>query len=163
MEFLIDLISLDLSECGLYGRFPDKDIHLPKLELLSLRGNYKLSGNFPRFSENNSLIDLHLSFTNFNRELPASIGNLKFLQILDLFGCQFSGSIPSSISNLKSLQILFLFDCQFLGSIPASLENLTQITSLILFGNHFSGKIPNVFYNLRNLISLDLSGNNFSG
>ena len=157
------LISLDLSECGLYGRFPDKDIHLPKLELLSLRGNYKLSGNFPRFSENNSLIDLHLSFTNFNRELPASIGNLKFLKILDLFGCQFSGSIPSSISNLKSLQILFLFDCQFLGSIPASLENLTQITSLILFGNHFSGKIPNVFDNLRNLISLDLSGNNFSG
>ena len=157
------LISLDLSECGLYGRFPDKEIHLPKLELLSLRGNYELSGNFPRFSENNSLIDLHLSLTNFNRELPASIGNLKSLQTLDLSDCQFSRSIPSSISNLKSLQILFLFDCQFLGSIPASLENLTQITSLILFGNHFSGKIPNVFYNLRNLISLDLSGNNFSG
>ena len=157
------LISLDLADCGLHGRFPDNDIHLPKLELLSLWENSNLNGNFPRFNENNSLIDLDLSSTNFSGELPASLGNLKSLQTLYLSNCQFSGSIPSSISNLKSLQILFLFDCQFLGSIPASLENLTQITSLILFGNHFSGKIPNVFYNLRNLISLDLSGNNFSG
>ena len=133
------LISLDLDDCGLHGRFPDNDIHLPKLELLDLWGNSNLRGNFPRFSENNSLIDLYLSSTNFSGELPASMG------------------------NLKSLQILFLFDCQFLGSIPASLENLTQITSLSLYGNHFSGKIPNAFYNLRNLISLDLSRNNFSG
>ena len=132
------LISLDLSACGLYGRFPDNDIHLPKLELLDLWGNSNLSGNFPQFNENNSLIELYLSFTNFSGELPASIG------------------------NLKSLQTLYLTDCQFLGSIPASLENLTQITSLNLNSNHFSGKIPNVFYNLRNLISLDLSRNNFS-
>ena len=175
------LISLDLSRCGLHGRFPDNDIHLPKLELLYLNGNQDLSGNFPRFSENNSLIDLSLSSTNFSGELPASMGNLKSLRTLDLSSrrltinrlmskltfylsdCQFSGPIPSSISNLKSLQTLDLSYCQFLGSIPASLENLTQITSLILFGNHFSGKIPNVFYNLRNLISLDLSKNNFSG
>ena len=181
------LISLDLSWCGLYGRFPDNEIHLPKLELLDLWGNSNLGGNFPRFSENNSLIYLDLLVTNFSGELPTSISNLKSLQILDLSGCQFSGSIPSSISNLKSLQTLDLSrcqfsgsipssisnlkslqtldlsDCQFLGSIPASLENLTQITSLILFGNHFSGKIPNVFYNLRNLISLDLSRNNFNG
>ena len=133
------LISLRLSSCGLYGRFPENDIHLPKLELLDLRGNSNLSGNFPRFSENNSLIDLYLSFTNFSGELPASIG------------------------NLKSLQALSLIDCQFLGSIPASLENLTQITFLSLYGNHFSGKIPNVFDNLRNLIFLFLSENNFSG
>ena len=181
------LISLHLSLCGLHGRFPENDIHLPKLELLYLAENFDLNGNFPRFSENNSLIYLDLSSTNFSGELPASIGNLKSLQDLDLKECQFSGSIPSSISNLKSLQTLDLFYCQFSGSIPssvgnlkslqtldlsycqfsgsipASLENLTQITSLILFGNHFSGKIPNVFYNLRNLISLDLSGNNFSG
>ena len=133
------LISLDLSWCELHGRFPDNDIHLPKLELLYLEVNSDLNGNFPRFSENNSLIYLSLSTTNFSGELPASIGNLKSLQDLDLKFCQFS------------------------GSIPASLENLTQITSLSLFVNHFSGKIPNVFYNLRNLISLDLSKNNFSG
>ncbi|KAJ9676372.1 hypothetical protein PVL29_025075 [Vitis rotundifolia] len=133
------LISLDLSQCGLYGRFPDHDIHLPKLEVLDLRGNNDLSGNFPRFSENNSLVELYLSSTNFSGELPASIGNLQSLQTLDLFYCEFS------------------------GSIPASLENLTQITSLNLLSNHFSGKIPNVFNNLRNLVSLDLSVNNFSG
>ena len=133
------LISLDLSWCGLFGRFPDNDIHLPKLELLDLWGNSNLGGNFPRFSENNSLIHLDLSSTNFSGELPASMGNLKSLQTLDLS------------------------DCQFFGSILASLENLNQITSLSLYGNNFSGKIPNVFYNLRNLISLNLSWNNFRG
>ena len=134
------LISLDLSQCGLHGIFPDHhDIHLPKLELLYLRWNHDLSGNFPRFSENNSLIDMDLSSTNFSGELPASMG------------------------NLKSLQIFYLSGCQFSGSIPASLENLTKITFLGLYGNHFGGKIPNVFYNLRNLILLGLSGNNFSG
>ena len=157
------LISLHLSWCGLHGRFPDHEIHLPKLELLYLWRNYNLSGNFPRFSENNSLMKLDLFSTNFSGELPASLGNLKSLQILYLSNCQFSGLIPSSIGNLKSLQTLDLSNCQFLGSIPDSLENLTQITSLNLNGNHFSGKIPNVFYNLRNFISLDLSGNNFSG
>ena len=40
------LISLDLSLCGLHGRFPDNDIHLPKLELLSLWENCNLNGNF---------------------------------------------------------------------------------------------------------------------
>ena len=30
------LISLDLSQCGLHGRFPDHDIHLPKLKVLDL-------------------------------------------------------------------------------------------------------------------------------
>ena len=49
------LISLDLLDGALHGRFPDHDIHLPKLEVLSLEGNINLSGNFPRFSENNSL------------------------------------------------------------------------------------------------------------
>ncbi|KAJ9676373.1 hypothetical protein PVL29_025076 [Vitis rotundifolia] len=133
------LISLDLFECGLHGRFPDHDIHLPKLEVLDLSGNNGLSGAFPRFSENNSLVELYLSSKNFSGELPASIG------------------------NLKSLKTLVLSYCEFSGSIPASLENLTQITFLYLSWNHFSGKIPNVFNNLRNLVSLDLPGNNFSG
>ena len=165
------LISLDLSECGLYGRFPDNDIHLPKLELLYLGENYNLSGNFPRFSENNSLIYLGLSSTNFSGELPASIGNLKSLQILDLSGCQFSGSIPSSISNLKSLQILDLSGCQFSGSIPSSISNLKSLQILDLSGCQFSGSIPSSISNLKALRTLDrmqitscsLNYNHFSG
>ena len=41
------LISLHVSWCGLHGRFPDNDIHLPKLESLYLVGNSNLSGNVP--------------------------------------------------------------------------------------------------------------------
>ncbi|RVW24103.1 Receptor-like protein 12 [Vitis vinifera] len=139
------LISLVLFDCGLHGRFPNHDIHLPKLEVLDLGGNNDLSGNFPRFSENNSLMELYLSFTNFSGELPASIG------------------------NLKSLQILYISDCEFSGSIPASLENLTQITSLNLNENLFSGYnlfngiIPSWLYTLPSLVVLYLDQNKLTG
>ncbi|KAL6315417.1 hypothetical protein AAG906_000530 [Vitis piasezkii] len=125
--------------------FHDHDIHLPKLEVLNLWGNNALNGNFPRFSENNSLLELVLASTNFSGELPASIGNLKSLKTLDL-----------SI-------------CQFLGSIPTSLENLKQITSLNLIGNHFSGynlfngTIPSWLHTLSSLVVLDLSHNKLTG
>ncbi|KAL6315429.1 hypothetical protein AAG906_000544 [Vitis piasezkii] len=168
-KFLLNwasLVSLDLLDGALHGRFPDHDIHLPKLEVLDLRWNNGLSGTFPRFSENNSLTELYLSSKNFSGELPASIGNLKSLKILVLHNCGFSGSIPSSIGNLKSLIALALPGCEFSGSIPASLGNLTQIIALHLDRNHFSGKISKVinsFNNFRNLISLGLASNNFSG
>ena len=174
------LISLDLDDCGLHGRFPDNDIHLPKLELLDLWGNSNLNGNFPRFSENNSLIDLSLSSTNFSGELPASMGNLKSLRTLQLSDCQFSRSIPSSISNLKSLQILDLSHrglignlrsreilvlpgCQFSGSIPSSISDLKSLQILDLSNCQFSGSIPSSISNLKSLQILDLSNCQFSG
>ena len=157
------LISLDLSQSRLHGRFPDNDIHLPKLELLYLAENFDLNGNFPRFSENNSLIYLDLSYTNFSGELPASIGNMKSLQDLDLKDCQFSGSIPSSISNLKSLQTLDLSYCQFSGSIPSSIGNLKSLQTLDLSYCQFSGSIPSSIGNLKSLQTLDLSGCQFLG
>ncbi|RVW24125.1 Receptor like protein 30 [Vitis vinifera] len=155
-KFLLNwasLVSLDLLDGALHGRFPDHDIHLPKLEVLDLRWNNGLSGTFPQFSENNSLTELYLSSKNFSGELPASIGNLKSLKILVLHNCGFSGSIPSSIGNLKSLMVLAMPGCEFSGSIPASLGNLTQIIALHLDRNHFSGKIS----------KLDLSHNKLTG
>ena len=97
------MISLVLYDCGLHGRFPDHDIHLPKLKVLNLEENDDLSGNVLRFNENDSLMELYLSSKNFSGGLPTSIDNLKSLQTLDLSDCEFSGSISTSIDNLKSL------------------------------------------------------------
>ncbi|KAJ9676377.1 hypothetical protein PVL29_025080 [Vitis rotundifolia] len=157
------LISLDLSSCGLHGRFPDHDIHLPKLEVLELGDNNDLSGNFPRFSENNSLKELYLSSTNFSGELPASIGNLKSLQTLSIYNCEFSGSIPTSIGNLQSLKTLVLFNNKFSGSIPTSIGNLKSLKTLDLSFCEFSGSIPTSIGNLKSLKTLDLSYCEFSG
>eukprot|EP00261_Vitis_vinifera_P002840 XP_002267388.2 PREDICTED: receptor-like protein 12 [Vitis vinifera] len=157
------LISIDLSGCGLHGRFPDHDIHLPKLEVLDLWRNDDLSGNFPRFSENNSLMELDLSFTNLSGELPASIGNLKSLQTLDLSGCEFSGFIHTSIGNLKSLQTLDLSGCEFSGFIPTSIGNLKSLQTLDLSDCEFSGSIPTSIGNLKSLQTLDLSNCEFLG
>ncbi|RVW74946.1 leucine-rich repeat receptor-like protein kinase [Vitis vinifera] len=191
-KFLLNwasLVSLDLLDGALHGRFPDHDIHLPKLEVLDLRWNNGLSGTFPQFSENNSLTELYLSSKNFSGELPASIGNLKSLKILVLHNCGFSGSIPSSIGNLKSLMVLAMPGCEFSGSIPASLGNLTQIIACTSIGiilvldlshNKLTGHIGEFQFDsleyidlmafwrqatlgkLRNLTSLDLSNNMLS-
>ncbi|RVW24102.1 Receptor-like protein 12 [Vitis vinifera] len=156
------LISLVLFDCGLHGRFPDHDIHLPKLEVLDLWGNDDLSGNFPRFSENNSLMELDLSSTNLSGEISTSIGNLQSLQTLDLSDCGFSGSIPTSIGNLKSLKTLDLSNCEFSGSIPTSIGNLKSLRFLYLFSNNFSGQIPPSIGNLTNLQDLRFSDNLFN-
>ncbi|XP_034674606.1 receptor-like protein Cf-9 [Vitis riparia] len=173
-----NLISLDLSLCGLHGRFSDHEIHLPKLEVLNLEENDDLSGNFPRFSENNSLMELDLSFTNLSGELSASIGNLQSLQTLDLSDCEFSGSIPTSIGNLKSLKTLDLSDCEFSGSIPTSIgcskikSPFMSLRIIDLAHNDFEGDLPEMylrrhipssFGNLKLLESLDLSSNKLIG
>ncbi|KAL6315285.1 hypothetical protein AAG906_000373 [Vitis piasezkii] len=184
------LISLDLSWCGLHGRFSNHEIHLPKLEVLNLEGNDDLNGNFPRFSENNSLIEasasignlkslqtLDLSDCEFSGFIPTSIGNLKSLKTLDLSDCEFSGSIPTSIGNLKSLQTLDLSNCEFLGSIPTSIGNLkslrgqlppsignlTNLQNLRFSNNLFNGTIPSRLYTLPSLVNLDLSHNKLTG
>jgi len=51
---------------------------------------------------------LFLGENNFDGHIPASLGNPKGLENLDLSGNHFTGQIPSSIGNLSQLQVLNL-------------------------------------------------------
>ncbi|KAI3981354.1 hypothetical protein MKX01_001799 [Papaver californicum] len=163
-DFLGDfpnLIFLDLTDCGLYGEFPLKKIlSLRTLQILYLGNNKRLQGSLPEFRKDGMLQELVLSGPSFTGELPYSIGNLKFLSILNLFDCGFNGSIPASISNLDQLQILQLAWNRFTGLIPPiSCKNLVFLS---LSQNGFTGPIP-LISGSESVEYINLSDNRLAG
>ncbi|XP_030958040.1 receptor-like protein 33 [Quercus lobata] len=75
----------------------------------------------------------------------------------------FTGQIPSSLSNLKYLNVIDLSYNKFEGSIPVSLGNLTKVTKIMLQYNNFTGHIPSSLSNPKDLTFINFSHNNFGG
>ncbi|XP_059449542.1 receptor-like protein 6 [Corylus avellana] len=157
------LTFLSLGGCGLHGEFPIGIFKLSNLRVLSVIGNEGLTGYLPDFTWSGPLEALNLAATSFSRELPASMGNLGFLNDLSLWGCNFSGSIPSSLGNLTKLTELALGRNSFVGNVPSSLGNLTKLTYLDLSVNSFVGNIPPSLGNLAQLSLLGISFNQLTG
>lgn len=61
------------------------------------------------------------------------------MKSLVIFNTQFSGPLPDSIGNLKYLNVLNLDNLE--GNIPSSLGNLSQLKILDL-GKDFNGQLP---------------------
>ncbi|PKI35548.1 hypothetical protein CRG98_044002 [Punica granatum] len=127
-----------LSDAQVHGIFSDRLFQLPNMQHIDLAYNSDLNGHLPKFISTSSLQMLRLRFTNFSRELPASLGNLQSLLSLDLSSAHFEGSLPQSIGNLHSLNYLNIEICSFSGSIPSSFSNLTELTYLNVDSNQFS-------------------------
>ena len=107
--------------------------------------------------------ELHLSGNELSEALPAELGDLTNLQILDLCSNELSGEIPAELGDLTNLQILELYDTGLSGEIPAELGNLTNLQILHLYDNELSGTIPAELGNLTNLQILHLYINELSG
>ena len=88
--------------------------------------------------------------------IPAEIGNLTFLQTLDLSYNSLT-SIPAEIGNLINLKYIYL-DNNSLTSIPAEIGNLTSLQELDLRNNSLTS-IPAEIGNLTSLNSLILYDN----
>ncbi|KAK9229617.1 hypothetical protein WN944_022580 [Citrus x changshan-huyou] len=134
---LLNFTNLDLSQCDLRGKYPEKILQVSTLETLDLSYNPLLQGSLPNFPKNSYLQNLNLANTSFSGILPDPIGILKYLTRVDLRSCNFTGPIPTSTTNL------------------------TQLFHVDFSSNHFSGPIPS-FHESRNLNYLDLSSNNLS-
>ncbi|GMN28629.1 hypothetical protein TIFTF001_051677, partial [Ficus carica] len=99
-HFLVNfssLTSLIMRNCGLYGEFPEKLFHLPKIQVLVFQINANLTGHFPEFRSGSPLRTLWFSRTNFSGIIPFSIGNLESLKFLSVARAKFSGFLPSSL------------------------------------------------------------------
>lgn len=68
-------------------------------------------------------------------KLPDTIGNIKGLQSLNLYGNALTGNIPSSLGGLRTLSVLYLNDNQFVGAVPTSFKALTGVQYLNLAQN----------------------------
>ncbi|XP_030950128.1 receptor-like protein 6 [Quercus lobata] len=154
---LSSLTSLRLSDCQLNGEFPIGIFKLPNLRVLDLLHKKGLTGYLPDFQRSSPLEKMVLANTSFSGKLPASIGNLVSLTVIEMWRCNFSWFIPSSLGNLTNLNFLDLSLNTFKGHIPSSLGNLKHLNFLDLSRNTFKGHVPSSFGNLIQLSTLYLS------
>ncbi|KAL7248601.1 hypothetical protein ACSBR2_003356 [Camellia fascicularis] len=85
-----------------------------------------------------------IDFSNncFQGEIPDTIGDLKYLYVLNLSHNALTGHIPSSLGNLTRLGSLDLSRNKLSGSIPEQLASLTLLSFLNLSFNLLVGRIP---------------------
>ncbi|KAE9613093.1 hypothetical protein Lal_00027446 [Lupinus albus] len=183
------VISINLSEVGVYGNFPFGFCHIHTLQNLSLASNFlgnaiyphslllcshlqllNLSDNcfvgaLPELSpECDQLRVLDLSNNNFTGDIPGNYCNLLQLEVLILSGNLISGTIPSFLGKLKSLtQLELAFNPLKPGPLPSQLGNLCNLEILYLAKLNLIGDISDSIGNLVSLKHLDLSQNSLSG
>ena len=95
--------------------------------------------------------------------IPAEIGNLQNLEVLDLSGNFLTGFIPAELGGLENLEVLWLEDNFLSGAVPAELGNLANLRSLNLGRNNLHGAVPGELGNLTQLQELQLWSNQLSG
>ena len=109
------------------------------------------------------VVALRLRSNNLSGELPAELGQLPALRVLDLASNSLSGSIPPTLGDLERLEVLRLRNNSLSGVMSAELGRLSALRILHLDRNRLSGPIPSALGNLVQLEQLTLSNNQLSG
>lgn len=184
------VVTIDLTEFGIYGDFPSGFCHIPTLQNLSLGTNFlgnvlsshsilpcsnlrflNLSdnlfvGTLPEFpSEIFELRTLDLSLNNFTGDIPVSFGRFPLLKVLILSGNLFTGAIPPFLSNLSELTRFELAYTETMkpSPLPSEIGNLTKLEFLYLSKINLIGNIPDTIFSLISIKNFDLSQNSLSG
>ena len=109
------------------------------------------------------VIHLVLNERGLSGRLPAELGRLSHLSLLQITGNEISGGIPTELGNLSRLQLMVLANNDLSGKIPPELDGLLSLSHMSLSGNQLSGEIPPELSSLSNLSSLHLDDNRLSG
>lgn len=109
------------------------------------------------------VIAVSLAGQGFNGHLSSEIGNLTFLQTLELQNNLISGSLPSVLGKLTQLLSLNAHNNSFSGVIPNLLSQLPKLKYLILSSNDLTGSVPAGVVEISSLVNLDLSDNKLTG
>ena len=106
---------------------------------------------------------LNISYFGLGGTIPPQLGNLSFLQLLDIRNNSFSGSLPDELAQLRQLKLVnFMFN-SFRLEIPSWFGSLSKLQYLFLNNNNLVGTIPPSLGNMSSLQVLDLSYNPLSG
>ena len=95
--------------------------------------------------------------------LPAELGHLSHLEMLNLRENELTGALPSEIGNATRLREIDLGHTELDGTIPAALGRLVNLSRLNFEYAHFSGPIPPELGALTELGFLNLYQNRLSG
>ena len=107
--------------------------------------------------------ELRLGLNGLAGPIPAALGRLANLAVLNLDSNALIGPVPSWLGPLTALRSLSLGGNELTGPVPASLGRLTALRSLSLSSNALTGSLPGELGGLANLWSLNLRGNELSG
>lgn len=155
------LEELYLDNNKLQGTIPLNLNGLKNLKRLELQGN-KLIGSFPDLSQLSNLYFLDASDNSFSGELPAKFS--ASLVELSLRNNQIEGNVPASVVNSVYLQVLDLSHNRLSGSVPSGLFNHPSLEQLTLSYNQFgSVQVPANWGQKSELIAVDLSNNDLRG
>ena len=149
MATLHCLCALDLSYTPLES-LPPSICYLQKLQLLSLRGCYRLTSPFS-FPD----AEINLCHNNCNRMLSLLYLDLSYSNIYT-FQCDFFHSMP----NLKEL---LLVRCSNLEELPPSIAVLSSLTTLEIIGTQIKSFPIEIFEEMGKFQSLKLIDNKLLG
>ena len=186
---LTELTVLKFNQCKLTGEVPEEVFTLTKLTDLYFQSN-ELTGRFSdKFTQLTNLKSLYIDNNpNLQGSLPASIGNLKKLESINISRTQFSGTIPYELSQCTALKnimawknnlsgeipdfwdklpnvgvVQFYSNPGITGPIPPTMGTLKKATGIQLKECNLTGNIPASFGGLEKCINLQLNGNKLSG
>ena len=132
-----------------------------RIQLLALDGQ-NLVGTIPAsLGTLDKMKVLDLSFNKLTGPIP-DLSGITNLKELALHENQLTGPIPASLGAITSLELLWLAKNQLTGPIPDELGNLIELEHLHLYGNALTGPIPDLS-KLTGLFTLRLAGNQLTG
>jgi len=107
---------------------------------------------------------LELGFNWLHGDVPDSLGRLRRLRYLDLGYNTFSGRFPANLSSCEAMEEMFLDANNLGGRVPAGFgDRLTRLQVLRLKNNSLTGPIPESLANMSSLRRLALANNQFDG
>ncbi|XP_044371891.1 receptor kinase-like protein Xa21 [Triticum aestivum] len=165
------ILELNLNSFGLIGGISPLLSNLSYLHVLNLGENH-LAGQIPAdrtgplpadLGHLRRLRVLNLSMNSLQGGIPTSLAGCTNLMKLSLAHNQLRGEIPGEIGSLRNLVFFTLHTNYLTGNIPSSLGNLSSLVALSMAKNFLSGMIPTSFGNLSNLTIISLLNNQLSG
>ncbi|MBA0640184.1 hypothetical protein Goklo_023147 [Gossypium klotzschianum] len=166
------LKSLDINTNVFHGELPDTISNLTNLNAFSVFTN-RFSGKIPQnFGKNSpqlatgqcrNLTNLQNERDKISGGIPAELGKLAQLGVLNLGANELTGDIPLELGGLSLLFNLNLSQKHLGGRIPQTVGNLVMLEYLDLSRNKFTGRILEKVENCKKLLSLNLSQNKLSG
>ncbi|GLJ09834.1 hypothetical protein SUGI_0116690 [Cryptomeria japonica] len=158
------LAELHLEQNQLSGKIPESLSNCTNLQGLTLGYNL-LQGNIPPAIANlrNIVHSFSMPRNLLTGKIPAEIGGMLSVAVIDLAGNRLGGEIPESLGNCVELLQLNLSNNQLNGRIPQTLGSLITLTDLDLSLNNLSGPIPSYLGDMETLRFLNLSYNHLSG
>lgn len=115
------------------------------------------------FTSISFMLELFVAGNMLNGTILGWLGELRNLEVVDLFSSSFSGLIPSSLGNMSSLQELNVDINGLSGTPPDGLGELKDLRNLYLSANNLYGSVSNSLGRLSSLQELKLCENRLDG